>query len=121
MIRTTHVTPGTVWSTLWSNQDHLDTFWNFIENHYEEEWRVQADGSLILTVDSDMLDRVLLDNYAAAWIKYGTFRGGQTAEGKKFLIHRPEYLMGEYIIKGVYDEFQRLVNGERTYYFTQGA
>jgi len=120
MERKTNVTPDD-WFTQTSMQNSLNLFWNLIENHYEEEWHVQANGDLILMVDSDMLERVLTDNYAQAWLNWGTFRGGQTAEGKKFLLHRPENLIGEYVIKGVYDASQRLVNGERTYFFTQGA
>lgn len=104
-------------------QMKVNKFWKWIENHYEEEWHVQANGDLILTVDSDMLERVLSDNYAEAWLAFGTFRGGQTPppESKRFLLHRPENLMGEYIIKGVYDASQRLVNGPREYFFLQGA
>jgi hypothetical protein len=103
-------------------QRTIDKFWPLIENHYEEEWRVQHNGDLILTVDSDMLERVLQDNYAEAWIKFGSFAGGMK-EGPKFerfMLQRPENLIGEYIIKGVYDASQRLVNGEREYFFLQG-
>jgi len=85
-----------------TSQYFLDTFWGLIEDHYEEEWRVQADGSMILTVDSDMFERVIQDNYAQ-------------------MLPRPENLIGEYIIKGVYDANQRLVDGDRTYFFIQGA
>jgi len=121
MIRKTNVEPKTLGHDWGYLQTRLDHFWTLIENHYEEEWRVQANGDLTLTVDSDMLERVLKDNYAQSWLAFGTFNGGQTAEGKKFLLHRPENLIGEYVIKGVYDASQRLVNGERTYFFTQGA
>lgn len=119
-MRHTNTTPDD-WFTRHSMQNSLDLFWSLIENHYEEEWRVESDGSLILTVDSGMLERVLFDNYAQAWLNWGTFAGGQTEEGKKFLLRRPENLIGEYVIKGVYDASQKLVNGERTYFFTQGA
>jgi hypothetical protein len=102
-------------------QAQLDKFWPFIENHYEEEWHVQANGDLILTVDGEFMEQVLMENYAEAWLKFGTFSGGRTAEGESFLLHMPTHLMGEYIIKGVYNASQRLVNGPREYFFIQGA
>jgi hypothetical protein len=104
-------------------QGQLDKFWPFIENHYEEEWRVQANGDLILTVDDAMLERVLQDNYAEAWAKFGTYGGGMKPGPKfeRFMLHRPEHLQGDYIIRGIYNLSQRLVNGPREYFFIQGA
>lgn len=102
-----------------STQRNLDAFWNLIENHYEEDWHIEANGDLVFTVDSKVLENVLADNYATAWYKYGTFMGGEK-DGVKFLLNRPEWLIGTYVIKGVYDATQRLVNGARTYHFIQG-
>ena len=121
MTRKTDVTKLEDWTATWTFQEKLDKFWNLIEDMYEEEWRVQGDGSMILTVDSAMLERILKDNVATAWYAFGSFGGGQTEAGERFMIHRPEYLIGEYIIKGVYDASQRLVDGPREYFFIQGA
>lgn len=120
MIRKTFVVPAAL-SIDWHFQKQVSNFWDLIENNFEEEWHVQANGDLILTVDDAMLERILSDNVARAWFDHGSFGGGQTAEGKRYFLRRPESLKGEYIIKGVYDASQRLVNGERTYFFVQGA
>jgi hypothetical protein len=37
------------------------------------------------------------------------------------MLHRPEHLQGDYIIRGIYNLSQRLVNGPREYFFIQGA
>lgn len=121
MIRKTDVEPKTLGHDWGYLQTRLDHFWTLIENDYEEEWRIAANGDLTLEVSSEMLEQILKDNYAQSWLAFGTYSGGKTAEGKKFLVNRPEQLIGTYIIKGVYDARQRLVNGERTYFFVQGA
>jgi len=115
-MRTTNVTP----EETAPRQEDLDVMWGFIENHYEEEWRVEANGDLTLEVDGELLEEILSDNYAEAWFKFGTWAGGRNAEGESFLLDMPLRLIGEYIIKGVYNANQRLVNGEREYFFLQG-
>lgn len=98
-------------------QGKMDAFWNLIENHYEEEWRVEISGAVVLVVDDAMLERVLSDNIAIAWEQYGAFKGGQDAEGRKFFLSRPEYLKGLWSIQGIYNDRQAYVGGERSYFF----
>ena len=100
---------------------NFDKFWDFIENHYEEEWRVQANGSLILTGGQRDAGSCAAGKLRGSVDQDGTFRGGQTARRQEVPAPPPRIPDGEYIIKGVYDEYQRLVNGERTYFFIQGA
>lgn len=100
-------------------QHKLDEFWTLIEEMYPEDWRVDANGDLILEVDDAMLERILSENVATAWYSFGAHRGGQREDGTKFFLSRPEYLKGTYIIKGVYDPTQRFVNKKREYYFVQ--
>lgn len=100
-------------------QEKLDAFWNLIENHYEEDWRVDANGDLILEVDGEFLEAILTENYSVAYYAFGTWAGGRNAEGESFLLDLPLYLMGTYTIKGVYLPDQRYVSGLRTYFFVQ--
>lgn len=97
-------------------QRTLDAFWDMIEDKYEDEWRVEYSGAVNLVVDDAMLERILKDNYPAAWLKFGTFMGGGK-DGKKFLLQRPEGLKGLYSIEGIYNERQALVDGARSYFF----
>lgn len=117
-MRTTAVTPQEDNSPLL--QTKLDQMWTLLEDHYDEEWSVEADGTIYLVLDAEMLEQVLDDNTADAWYMFGAFHGGQTQDGERFFVHRPEYLKGRYSIKGVYDASQRLVDGARTYFFTKG-
>jgi len=112
---------GFDWLKSFTFQSDLDKFWDFIEDKYEDEWRVDYSGAMILTVDDNMLERILRDNYETAWLRFGTFRGGQTAEGRKFLLSRPEYLKGTWSITGVYSNHYTLVDGPRSYSFEPGA
>jgi len=120
MIRKTYAVPAAL-TIDWDFQKQVSNFWDLIEPNFEEEWRVQANGDLILNVDDAMLERILSDNAARAWYDHGSFGGGRTVDGKRFYLRRPESLKGEYIIKGVYDANQRLINGPREYFFVQGA
>lgn len=121
MTRKTEVTPESEYHKSSTFQEKLDAFWNLIEDMYEDEWRVEFSGALILRVDDEMLERVLADNVGTAWYKFGSFRGGQTEKGNRFFISRPEELKGLYSITGVYNERQALVDGPRFYMFEQGA
>jgi hypothetical protein len=102
--------------TLPSTQEHMDAFWELIENHYEDEWRVEISGAVVLVVDDEMLERILTDNTAIAWMKFGAFRGGDEG-GRRFFLRRPEYLKGLWAIEGIYNSKQAYVGGERTYFF----
>ena len=100
-----------------NTQGKLDAFWNFIENHFEEDWKIAFNGDVILTVDDEFLEEILTANYAEAYLKFGTWRGGRNAEGESFLLDMPLYLRGTYIIKGIYNANQKFINGTRTYFF----
>ncbi len=116
-MRKTNVDPKTLGHDWPSLQDSLDKFWNLIEDKYEEEWRVEYNGDMILVVDGEFMEQILMENYAQAWLSFGTWAGGRNAEGESFLLDMPLHLMGEYIIKGVYNERQALVDGPRSYFF----
>lgn len=109
-------------SYLSRRQDKLDTFWNLIENHYEEDWRVDYNGDLILEVDGEFLEEILTENYSVAYYAFGTWAGGRNAEGESFLLGLPLYLKGTYIIKGVYNDkghWIHTTDQKREYFFIQ--
>lgn len=99
--------------------EKLDKFWPLIVDHYEEDWRVDVNGDLILEVDGEFLEEILRENYSVAYYAFGTWAGGRNTEGESFLLDLPLYLKGTYIIKGVYDDKQRFVNHARRYFFIQ--
>lgn len=98
-------------------QEKLDAFWELIENHYEEEWRVEISGAVSLVVDDKMLERILHDNVAVAWFKFGSNMGGETEDGVRYFTSRPEYLKGLWSIEGIYNSRQAYVGSTRTYFF----
>lgn len=98
-------------------QEKLDAFWNLIEEEYDEEWRVQFNGTCVLVVDDEMLERILHDNVAIAWFKFGSNRGGWDENDRRYFTSRPEYLKGLYSIEGIYNDKQTYIGGTRTYKF----
>jgi hypothetical protein len=102
-------------------QSKLDIFWSLIEDKYEEEWRIDFSGAMVLRVDDAMLERILKDNVATAWYSFGAFYGGQREDGTRFFLSRPDYLLGLWSIEGVYSNHYTLVDGPRTYSFEPGA
>ncbi len=121
MIRKTHVAPGTVWSTLRGTQEKLHKFWNWIDGTpaTDEMWHVESNGDLTLEVDEETLTEILHDDWAKAYEDFDAYREVETGTGEIVIKGLPYDLLGTYIIKGVYDASQRLVNGERTYFFEQ--
>jgi hypothetical protein len=116
------ITTGNEYSSRYFRQEKLDTFWNLIEDKYDEDWRVESNGDVTLEVDDAMLERILSDNSAIAWYDFGSFRGGQREDGTRFYLARPEYLKGTYIIKGIYAPDLSYVRGDyqkREYFFVQ--
>ena len=103
-----------------SRQEAMDAFWELIENHYEEEWRVEIGGAMTLIVDDYMLERVLNDNIAVAWFKFGTNKGGVDKHGLASFTNRPEWLKGLWSITGVYSKTLAYVGGPRSYHFEPG-
>ena len=100
-------------------QKDLNYLWRLIENKYEEDWRVAFNGDLILQVDEAFMERVLRDNPAEASLYFGAHEEHNPENERYEWSDFPEHLEGEYIITGVYDVSQRLVNGNRSYYFVQ--
>jgi hypothetical protein len=114
------ITTGNAYSQYF-RQEKLDTFWDLIEDRYEEDWRVDQNGDVTLVVDDALLERILTENYYVAWYAFGTWSGSDK-DGKKFLLDRPEFLKGTYVIKGIYAPDLSYVKGDyqtRTYFFIQ--
>lgn len=101
-------------------QAQLDAFWSLIEDSYEEEWRVEISGAMVLVVDDAMLERILGDNVAIAWFQFGSNRGGVDKHGLASFSNRPEWLKGLWSIEGVYNAKQAYVGGPRSYHFEPG-
>lgn len=99
--------------------EKLDSMWPLILDTYEEDWRVDVTGDLVLEVDEALLTKILDDNYAVAYYQFGALKLGMRADGTRFYTTFPSYLLGTYIIKGVYDAKQRFINHARRYYFVQ--
>lgn len=120
-MRKTYCVPA-AWSNLFFRQDQLNELWNLIEaDKYEEDWRVDSNGDVLLVVDDAMLERILTDNVESAWYAFGAHKGGQK-DGKKFFLSRPEHLKGTYIIKGIYTPhlmFVPVKHQKREYFFVQ--
>lgn len=112
-------TEVTFWKGYEPAQDKLDTFWNLIEDKYEEDWRTDYNGDVVLEVDDAMLERILSDNISTAWYTFGAHKGGQTEDGTRFFLSRPEYLKGTYIIRGIYDTRGYMERTRREYRFVQ--
>jgi hypothetical protein len=104
-----------------STREKLDAFWELIENHYEDEWRIEISGIVSLVVDDAMLERVLNDNIAVAWYTFGSNKGGWDENNRRYFTSRPEYLKGLWSIEGVYNHKMAYVGGPRTYAFEPEA
>lgn len=122
-MRKTYAVPAR-YSTQFMYQDQLNKFWNLIEDKYDEDWRVDSNGDLILEVDDNMLERILQDNYAPAWYNFGAYGGGMKPGPKfeRYMLNRPEHLKGLYIIKGIYTPHLMFVpvgQQKREYFFVQ--
>lgn len=119
MIRKTHITPGTGHAI--PSEFDLDKFWDWIEGKpaTDEMWRLEADGGMVLVVDEDLLTRILSDDWTKAYDDFGVFEEREQETGAWVIHNLPYQLCGTYTIKGVYNADQRLVNGERTYFFSQ--
>lgn len=103
-------------------QEKLDAFWELIENHYEDEWRVEFSGSVVLVVDDAMLERILNDNIAVAWYTFGSNKGGLDENGRNSFTNRPEWLKGLWSIQGIYaPTTMAYIGGPRTYHFESEA
>ena len=107
---------------LWAAFDaKMDKFWDWIEGtpQTDEMWRVEANGDMVLVVNEDTLNEILNDDWAKAYEDFDAHREVESDTGETVIIGLPYELCGTYTIKGVYDANQRLVDGERTYYFSQ--
>jgi hypothetical protein len=104
-------------------QEKLDKFWDWIEGMpvTDEMWKVEANGDMVLVVDEATMIEILEDDMGKAYEDFGPYHMTDRETGEDVIYGIPFYLLGTYTIKGVYDASQRLVDGERTYFFTQGA
>lgn len=102
-------------------QEALDKFWAQIEEtpQTDEMWRVQPNGDMVLVVDDDVLTKILFEDQTKAYEDFHVFEERERETGAWVVHNLPYALCGTYTIKGVYDEFNRYVDGERTYYFSQ--
>lgn len=114
-------TKVTFWKGYEPPQDKLDAFWNLIEDKYEEDWRTDYNGDVVLEVDDDMLERILRDNYSTAWVAFGSYGGGMKPGPKfeRYMLERPEFLKGTYIIRGIYNSRGSMEHTRREYSFLQ--
>lgn len=105
------------------SQYDLDKFWDWIEGMptTDEMWKVEANGDMTLEVDEETLVEILEDDMNKAHEDFDTYALQDRETGEWDIVDLPYDLLGTYIIKGVYDASQRLVDGERSYFFVQGA
>lgn len=101
-------------------QNVFEAFWGWIEGtpHTDEMWRVEANGDMVLVVDEETMIEILEDDMAKAYNDFDTFTTRDRETGENELHGLPYELCGTYTIRGVYDANQRLVDGERTYFFS---
>ena len=104
-----------------ASQFELDKFWDWIDGTpaTDEMWRVEANGDMTLVVDGETLAEILEDDITKAYNDFDTYTMQDRETGENEIYGLPFELCGTYTIKGVYDASQRLVDGERTYYFSQ--
>ena len=119
MIRTTHVTYQQTGMAV-PNQAQFDTFWNWLESSaVEEMWSVDSTGAMSVTVNEETMIEILEDDMAKAYNDFDCYSIQDRETGENELYGLPYELCGTYTIVGVYNWKQELVDGERTYYFSQ--
>ena len=101
-------------------QNVFEAFWGWIEGtpQTDEMWRVEANGDMVLVVDEETMIEILQDDMAKAYNDFDCHSVQDRETGENELYGLPYELCGTYTIKGVYDASQRLVDGERTYFFS---
>lgn len=111
-------------------QPQLEAMWKLIEDHYEEDWRVDLNGDVLLVVDSDFLHRILEDCASYSQEVWNDFekttgvREEHNPEAQRWeWVNVPEHLQGTYYIRGIYrPEDMRLMAAalqKREYFFVQ--
>lgn len=118
MSRNTQITPEEANDPLL--QAELDKLWDFIENKYEDEWRVEFNGTMSLQVTEGLLERILRDNPIEASLHFGAHEEHNPENERYEWSGFPEHLTGLYSITGVYSNHYTLVDGPREYFFEQG-
>lgn len=119
-MRRTYCVPAELTYPL-ESQMKLDTMWLLIENSYTEDWRIEANGDVELTVDNDLLHRIAEDNREVFEQTFGS-RDEHNEETRNYeWLDLPEELQGLYIIRGIYDANQRFISRDQnlTYFFVQ--
>jgi hypothetical protein len=103
-------------------QKTLDTFWNLIEDKFDEDWHVAYNGDVTLEVDEALLERILASNPTVALTLFGAFEDHNPENEKYEWYNLPEFLLGTYTIQGIYAPDLSFIKGDyqtRTYYFEQ--
>jgi len=121
MIRKTHVHIPDSTTTSYSFKMKQDKFWDWIEGMpvTDEMWRVESTGAMVLVVDEETLVEILSDDMNKAHEDFDTYALQDRETGEWDIIDLPLYLCGTYRIQGVYNEKQELVDGDRSYFFSQ--
>lgn len=100
------------------NTRDLDYVWAVIEDGFEEDWRVEADGTLVFELTEERLEALTeWDSDFTEWFE--CYEVYESDTGARYRENVPYHVQGFYRIKGVYNASQRLVDGERTYFFEQ--
>lgn len=101
-------------------QYNSEKFWDWIEGmpFTDEDWKVDANGDMVLVVTEEYLTKLLLDDENKAYDAYGIWEERESDTGAWVVHNLPEYLCGTYRIKGVYNDKQELIDGERTYWYS---
>jgi len=115
--RTTHILDRPTGENA-PRQADLNAMWDLIEEHMEEDWKVNLDGSCSLVVDDRVMEKIFEQHPVDALTRFGAFEEHDEENRRYEWRNLPESLMGTYTIAGIYDANARYINGERTYYFS---
>jgi hypothetical protein len=98
----------------------FDKLWNWIEGmpFTDEDWKVDANGDMVLVVTEEYLTKLLVDDENKA-SDHSPVRDERESDTGAYVVHNlPDYLCGTYRIRGVYNDKQELIDGERTYFYS---
>lgn len=101
-------------------QARLDCLWDLIEDHYEEEWRVEYSGAVVLDMTEALLTRILRSDGDKALLCFGAYEEHNPEYQKYEWVNFPDDLLGLYSIQGIYSNYYTRVDGPRSYFFEQG-
>jgi hypothetical protein len=98
----------------------FDKLWNWIEGmpFTDEDWKVDANGDMVLVVTEEYLTKLLFDDENKAYEDFNVWEERESDTGAYVVHNLPDYLCGTYRIRGVYNDKQELIDGERTYFYS---